>query len=67
LSFKSYDFLSIKNNALFVLDFSNIEQVNNFAVQLGQFNETVHLFNYLFQLFCLELSWLNPHLVLIFT
>jgi hypothetical protein len=67
LSVKDYDFLGIQKNALFVLDFSSNTKLNDFAVQLGQFNQTRHLFNYEFQLLCLDASWFPFHLTLVFT
>ena len=67
LSAKNYDFLGIQKDALFVLDFSSNTKLNDFAVQLGQFNQTRHLFHYEFQLLCLDASWFPFHLTLIFT
>ena len=67
LSVKNYDFLGIQKNALFVLDFSSDTKLNDFAVQLGQFNQTRHLFHYEFQLLCLDASWFPFHLTLVFT
>ena len=67
LSVKNWDFLGIQNNALFVLDFSNDNKLNDFAVQLGQFNQTRHLFRYEFQLLCLDASWFPFHFTLVFT
>ena len=67
LSVKNYDFLDTQKNALFVLDFSSNTKLNDFAVQLGQFNQTRHLFHYEFQLLCLDASWFPFHLTLIFT
>jgi len=66
LSVKNYDFLGIQKNALFVLDFSSDTKLNDFAVQLGQFNQTRHLFHYEFQLLCLDASWVPFHLTLVF-
>jgi hypothetical protein len=67
LSVKNYDFLGIQKNALFVLDFSSNTKLNDFAFQLGQFNQTRHLFHYEFQLLCLDASWFPFHLTLVFT
>ena len=67
LSIKNYDFLGIQKNALFVLDFSSETKLNDFAIQLGQFNQTRHLFNYEFQLLCLDASWFLFQLTLVFT
>jgi hypothetical protein len=67
LSIKDYDLLGIQKNALFILDFSSDTKLNDFAVQLGQFDQTSHLFNYEFQLLCLDASWFPFHLTLVFT
>ena len=67
LSLKNYDFLSIHDNAIFVLDFSSDVQLNKFAVQLGQFKQTQSLFHYEFQLLCLDSSWFPFDLIFVFT
>jgi hypothetical protein len=67
LVLKGHDFLDMERNALFILDFQNDTQLNDFAVQLGQFKQTKELFHYEFQLLCLDSSWLPLHLALVFT
>lgn len=67
LLLKGHDLLNLQNNALFILDFSSDNQLNDFAVQLGQFKQTTELFHYVFQLVCLDSSWLHLHLALVFT
>nr|WAK85051.1 hypothetical protein [Amicula sp. isolate GU52X-4 cfCalB7] len=67
LAVRNYDFLGIQKNALFILDFSSDSRLNDFAVQLGRFNQTRSLFNYVFQLLCLDASWFPFHLTLVFT
>jgi hypothetical protein len=65
---KNYDILGIQNKpALFVLDFASDSKLNDFAVQLGQFDQTRHLFQYEFQLLCLDASWFPFHLTLVFS
>ena len=66
LSFKNYNFLSAPDNVLFILDFSNDNQLNDFAIQLGRFKETKWLFHYLAQMVLLDSSWIQIHLFLIF-
>ena len=51
----------------FILDFSNDQILNEFVVQLGQFDKTRHRFNYEFQLLCLDSSWFPFHLMMTFT
>ena len=67
LSVKKYDFLDIQKNALFVLDFSSDITLTDFAIQLGQFNQTRDLFHYEVQLLILDASWFPFHLTLVFT
>jgi len=67
LLLKNYDFLNVQNKALFILDFSSDATLNDFSIQLGQFKQTKNLFSYVFQLLCLDASWLPLHLVLVFT
>lgn len=67
LLLKGHDFLNIQSNALFILDFSSDTKLNDFAVQLGRFKQTKELFHYVFQLLCLDSSWLRLHLALVFT
>jgi len=66
LSFKNYNFLSAPDNVLFILDFSNDNQLNDLAVQLGRFKQTKWLFHYLVQMILLDSSWIHFHLVLVF-
>ena len=66
LSFKNYNFLSAPDNVLFILGFSNDNQLNDFAIQLGRFKETKWLFNYLAQMVLLDSSWIHIHLFLVF-
>ena len=67
LSAKNYDFLGIQKDALFVLDFSSNTTLTDFAIQLGQFNQTRDLLHYEFQLIILDASWFPFHLTLVFT
>ena len=67
LLLKGHDFLNVQNNALFILDFSSDIVLNDFAIQLGQFEQTKKLFHYVFQLVCLDYSWFPFHLALVFT
>lgn len=66
LAFKNYNFLNASDNPLFILDFSNDNQLNDFAVQLGRFKETNWLFHYLAQMVLLDSSWIHIHLYLVF-
>jgi hypothetical protein len=52
--FKNYNFLSAPDNVLFILDFSDDSQLNDFAIQLGRFKETKWLFHYLAQMVLLD-------------
>ena len=66
LSVKNYNFLNASDNALFILDFSNDNQLHDFAIQLGRFKETKWLFHYLAQRVLLDSSWIHIHLYLVF-
>ena len=65
-SFNNYNFWDVSNNALFSLDFTNDNQLSEFAVQLSKFKETRWLFHYLAQMLFLDSSWLHIHLSLVF-
>ena len=67
LSLKNYELLSIQKDSLFILDFSSDTELSDFSVQLGKFNQTKYLFNYVFQLLCLDASWFPFHFTFVFT
>lgn len=67
LLLKNHDVFNIQSNALFTLDFSSDTKLTEFAIQLGQSVHTKELFQYEYQLLCLDTSWLDLHLAFVFT